>query len=352
MTFEPNALPTLIGSLPILDHREAIQLILKYVPEIPLWPQLPRHPKERIFSQFAEGLPGIREREDTLYFDTEDPIFEQELLSFYEQYLGVTEGGIPLNESIFAFSKDTGQGFRTFLDAGRHMTPRPVAIKGQISGPFTLLTGLKDKSGRLSYFNSQLREAVVKALTLKARYQIEEMKALHPEVILFLDEPALAGFGSSAMVGITREDVIADLTEVINAVHGAGAIAGIHVCANTDWSMVLSSPLDILSFDAYNFFDRIVLFRKQLVEFLDRGKTIAWGLVPTSSEEDLRKEDVKSLNALWIEQVKQLGTDPELVKRQSLITPSCGTGLLSRELSIRVLDLTRGLSMAIRGTDK
>jgi len=351
MTFEPNALSTLIGSLPLLDHQEATQLILKYMPEIPIWPQLPKYPKERIFSQFAEGLPGIREREDSLYFDTENPAFEQEILSFYEQYLGVTEGNLPLKGSIFAFSEDTGRGFRAFLDAVSHMTRRPAAIKGQISGPFTLLTGLKDKSGRLSYFNPQLHEAIVKALTLKARYQIEEMKALHPKVILFLDEPAFAGFGSSAMVGITREDAISDLTEVIDAVHGAGAIAGIHVCANTDWSMILASPLDILSFDAYNFFDRIVLFRKQLVEFLDRGKTIAWGLVPTSSEEDLRREDVASLRALWEEQVKQLGTDPEMVKRQSLITPSCGMGLLSQELSIRVLDLTKGLSMAIREAD-
>jgi hypothetical protein len=52
---------------------------------------------------------------------------------------------------------------------------------------------------------------------------------------------------------------------------------------------------------------------------------------------------------MWDRQVKQLGVDPDMVKRQSLITPSCGTGLLSPELSIRVMMLTRDLSRAIRG---
>jgi len=349
MTFEPNALPTLIGSLPLSDHVEATRLILDYMPEIPLWAQLPGYPEERLISQFTEGLPGIRGKGDSLYFDTEDPAFEQELLSFYEQYLGVTEAGLPPKESIFAFSGRTGRGFKAFLEAVLQADPRPAALKGQITGPFTMMSGLKDKVGRLAFFNPQLREVIVKSISLKARYQAEEMKALGHEVILFLDEPALAGFGSSAMVGVKKEDVITDLTEIIDTIKQTGGIPGIHVCANTDWSVILETPVDILSFDAYGFFDRIVLYKKQLSDFLKDGKIMAWGMVPTLNEEDLEKEVVSSLKAMWDRQVKQLGVDPDMVKRQSLITPSCGTGLLSPELSIRVMMLTRDLSRAIRG---
>jgi methionine synthase II (cobalamin-independent) len=348
MAFKPNALPTLIGSLPISDHQEATRLILEYMPEIPLWAQLPVYPEERLLSQFTEGLPGIRGEGDSLHFDTEDPAFEQELLSFYEQYLEVTEAGLSLEQSIFAFSGKTGRGFKAFLKAIPQTNYKPVALKGQITGPFTMLSGLKDKTGRLAYFNPQLREMIVKSIALRARYQVEEMKALDHKVILFLDEPALAGFGSSAMVGITKKDVISDLTEVIDNIQQAGGISGIHVCANTDWSVILETPVDILSFDAYGFFDRIVLYKEQLTDFLKKGKIIAWGLIPTLNEEDLKREDVSSLKTLWDEQVKQLGADPDMIKRQALITPSCGTGLLSRELSLRVLMLTRDLSRAIR----
>ncbi len=348
MTFKPNALPTLIGSLPVSDHEEATDIILRYMKEIPLWAQLPCYPEERLLSQFAEGLPGIKGQGDSLYFDTDSPAFDQELLAFYEAYMEVTEGKLPLKDSIFAFSERTGKGFKVFLKKIAALDRPPTALKGQITGPFTMLTGLKDKEGRLSYFNPLLRDAVIKALTLKARYQAEEMQRLCPNVMVFLDEPALSGFGSSTMVGIGRQDVIDDLTQVIEELHGAGALSGVHVCANTDWSLVLNTPVDILSFDAYGFFDRILLFKEELKDFMERDKIIAWGLVPTLNQEDLKRENVAGLKRRWEDYNGKLGTDPDLTKRQALITPSCGTGLLTRELSIKALELTRDLSMAIR----
>jgi len=348
MPFHPDALPTLIGSLPLSDHRLATRVMLEYTPEIPLWVQLPRYPEERLLSQFAENLPGLRGSGDSLHLDPTDPEFETELLRFYEEYLGVTEAGKALEGSIFAFSHRTGRGFSAFLHAVSATPAKPVALKGQITGPFTMLTGLKDSAGRLAYFHPQLREMMVKALSLKARYQAEAMGALGRPVMVFLDEPALAGFGSSAMVGATREDVISDLSEVIESVHQAGGLAGIHVCANTDWSLVLSTPVDVLSFDAYGFFDRLLLYKDYLDDFLSRGKIVAWGLVPTLDENDLKSEGVESLKARWDSHVARLGLDRDMVRGQALITPSCGTGLLSEELSLRAMALTRDLSRAIR----
>jgi methionine synthase II (cobalamin-independent) len=348
MVFEPDALPVLIGSLPLTDHDEATKLVLKYTPDIPLWVQLPCYSNERLLSQFTEGLPGIRGDGDSFYFKTDGPEFEQELMAFYEQYLGVTEGGMPLEGSVFSFSDAAGLGFKTFIAAIPALGYTPVALKGQITGPFTMLTGLKDQSGRMAYFNPTLREAVVKAISLKAAYQAGAMKPISKKVIIFLDEPALSGFGSSGMISIPREDVIADLTEVIAAIHQAGALAGIHVCANTDWPMVLSTPIDILSFDAYGFFDRIILFRDRLMEFISNGGIIAWGLVPTLNEEDLRQTTTDDLKARWQRCLTGMGADPELIRKMALITPSCGTGLLSRELSVKALSLTHDLSKAIR----
>lgn len=349
MGFEANALPVLIGSLPLTDHDEATRLILKYTPDIPLWVQLPHYPEERLMSQFSEGLPGIREDSGRLYFDTNGPEFERELVAFYERYLSIMEGTSPLEGSIFSFSNSTGRGFRAFIKAVSTLKDGLAALKGQITGPFTMLTGLKDEAGRLTYFNTALREAVVKALALKARYQVETMKAVSSRVIMFLDEPALSGFGSSGMISIRKEDVIADITDIITSIHQAGGLAGIHVCANTDWSLILSTPLDILSFDAYGYFDRIVLFKERLISFLENGGIIAWGLVPTLNEDDLKRENAGILKARWDKYVAELGAEPDLVRKMALITPSCGTGLLPKELSIKALSLTHDLSKAIRG---
>ncbi len=349
MNFQPECLPTLIGSLPLDDHREAAELILKYIAEIPLWPQLPRYPKERLLTQFSEGLPGIRERDDGVYFDTSSPEFDQEVVEFFEDYLAVTEGGQPLEGSRFAFSPDTSRGFDSFLKAVASLPAPPVALKGQITGPFTMLTGIKDSEGKMACFNPVLKEAVTKAIALKARYQVEQMKKLCPNVICFLDEPALSGFGSSAMVGITREDAVSDIGEPLREIQAAGGISGIHVCANTDWSLVLETPLDILSFDAYSYFEKILLFREDLLEFMQKGGILAWGIVPTLNEKDLERETVDSLYGLWSRQAQKLCGEDETARKNCLITPSCGTGLLKRDLAVKALELTRGVSDRIRG---
>ncbi len=344
MNFKPNCLPTLIGSLPVRDHNEATALILKYMREIPLWPQLPCYPKERLLTQFSEGLPGIRERDDSVYFDTSSPDFDIEVLSFFEQYLAVTEADAPLEGSIFAFSEETAKGFESFLNAVSRLDYQPAALKGQVTGPFTMLTGIKDSEGKMACFNPMLRDAVTKAIAMKARYQVERMKKLCPNVICFLDEPALSGFGSSAMVGITREDAVSDIKEALDAIKAAGGIGGIHVCANTDWSLVLDTGLDILSFDAYGYFDKILLFRDRLLDFMDKGGIIAWGIVPTLNEQDLERATVDSLYSLWQKQASALSEDIDLIRQNCLITPSCGTGLLKKELAIKALELTRGVS--------
>ncbi len=348
MTFKPKALPTLIGSIPLKDHYEAVKLILKYTPQIPLWPQLPYYKEERLLSQFAEGLPGIVEKDDKLYFDTASPQFDQEVLSFFEDYLAIKEAGAPIESSRFAFSSSTSRGFDAFLDEISRMEHKPLALKGQITGPFTMLTGIKDQDGKLSFFNPILRDAVVKAISLKALYQIKKMKELCDTVILFLDEPALAGFGSSALVGITREEALADLKAVVDEVNQAGAVSGIHVCANTDWSLVIDTGVTVLSFDAYSYFDKLILYKARLMEFLDQGNIVAWGLVPTLNPDDLQREDADTLFSKWKDCTDALGYPYEKLLDQALVTPSCGTGLLSIEQAQRALDFTSQLSKKIR----
>jgi len=61
----------------------------------------------------------------------------------------------------------------------------------------------------------------------------------------------LQGTGSSGLISISREEILICLDEMIEAVHTEGGLAGIHVCANTDWSLILDSSVDIVNFDAF-----------------------------------------------------------------------------------------------------
>jgi hypothetical protein len=355
--FKANGLPLLIGSLPVNDPLVAIkEWILTATPEIPIWPQLPANPYEHMLHQFAEGLPGVIEEsmetaESRIFYDTEVAGFEEAQLAFYEEYLQTAEDPELLLTSRFAVSRQRAQGIYTLTDAAGDFVS-PTALKGQITGPFTMLTGVHDKDDRLGYYNPAIHDIVVKGLAMKAAWQgLFLKKQSRLPVLIFIDEPALAGLGSSAFISIAAGDIRADINEVSAAIHSVGALAGVHVCANTEWDLLLGSDIDILSFDAYGYFDRLVLLKEQLHAYLDQGKILAWGIVPTSSHEAIEKESCETLVSLWEEQAAQLvrpGRDLAAILQQTLITPSCGTGSLPPVLARKVLDLTRDISRTLK----
>lgn len=355
--FHAGGLPLLIGSLPVNDPQTAIkEWILTSTPEIPIWPQLPANPYEHMLHQFSENLPGVVEEsietpESRIYYDSEAPGFDEAQLAFYEEYLQVMEDPELLLTSRFAVNPKRAQGIYTLAEMAANLTG-PIAVKGQITGPFTMLTGVHDRQDRLGYYNETTRDIVVKGLAMKAAWQA---LFLHRQsrlpVLIFIDEPALAGLGSSAFISIAAGDIRTDINEVAAALHSVGALAGVHVCANTEWDILLGSDIDILSFDAYGYFDRLILLNQQLHAYLDQGKILAWGIVPTSDHEAIEKESCASLVSLWEKQAAELvrpGRDLAAILHQTLITPSCGTGSLPPGLARKVLDLTRDVSQALR----
>jgi len=351
--FRPAGFPAWIGSLPMDDHEKAAELMFEYTPDIPLWVQLPKFAAEGMVAQFSKGMPGLTRQNDKIFVDSADERFDDALLGFYEAYMEVTEGGGDIAESRFAIHEDDAPGFYVFmreLDRGRYS---PVAVKGQVTGPFTFGTGLVDKEGRAAFYNEHIRDAAVKLIAMKARWQVNQLKKYGLPVILFLDEPALAGFGSSAFISVSRGEIDVCFAEVIEAVHAEGGLAGVHVCANAEWPVILESDADIVSFDAYSYFDKFILYADAIRSFLNDGRILAWGIVPTGDTEAIESETPESLYTLWQDQAKRieaLGFEREQVIAQSLITPSCGTGSLSLEHAMRVIDMNRQVSEKIRGS--
>jgi hypothetical protein len=345
--WQARAAATLIGSMPHRDRQGTIDLILRDISEVPVWPQLAAFKPEQMMVQYLEGLPGLRTQDGHTYLQTDGPEFEQELLSFYEEYLEVDAGAPELDSSRFRMGAETGRTFFQFLETLTRTTLSCRAIKGQIVGPFTLLSGLTDHNRRVLLYDERLTDVVVKHLAMKARWQIARLQALGVPVIIFLDEPALAGYGSSTYISISAGFVRRLLDEVVAAIQQAGGLAGIHICANTDWQLVLNSSIDIINFDAYNYFDRFALYGNDFSRHLASGRIIAWGMVPTDSADLIYRETAESLAKRWFEQIRMLATAElpvQSILSKSLFTPSCGCGSLTEEAAERVVRLTRRLS--------
>jgi len=340
---------TAIGSLPHQDIERACEVVLENFPEIPAWPQLPRRDlRENMYIQVSEGMPCLvlDEEREAIYFQTKGDI-TGELEKFYEK---IIENKV----DYFKIGSEYAAGFHFFLELFRKslskadMVTNILAIKGQLIGPISFGLTVTDENRRSILYHEQLADVIVKSCMMKARWQIIRMKEVFPKAIIFIDEPYLSSFGS-AFVSLGRDEVVNYLNQVIDSVKSEGAIAGIHCCGNTDWSILMETRVDIISFDAYNYLETISLYPDKLREFLTQGRCLAWGIVPASSR--AMAEEINSLIEKFEEGLRLLvdkGIPRELIVENLLITPSCGTGTLSVEVAEKVMKLTRGVSDRIR----
>lgn len=349
--FTPACLPLLLGSMPGTDHLEAVKNIFSITPEIPLWPQLPANPKETILQQFLPGLPGVIWGENAhSHISISHPQFNAELSLFQKEYQAVMGGRCNQDMSRFILEPETAGGLFSLLNYMDREKPDILAIKGQTIGPVTFCTSLRDEAGKPIFHNKSLRQCAVKLLALKARWQTQQLVRFSTTPILFFDEPMLFGLGKPSFPKIRGWELLEIYSETLDLLAFDNGLTGIHVCADTDWGLVFQTGVNIISFDAYNYFDRLLDFPIQLKQFLEEGGMLAFGIVPTSYEM-LLKETSQALADKWDMQVAAiagLDIDKKRIQQQSFITPSCGTGRLTAQQSIAVMSMTRELSTLIR----
>lgn len=351
--FEPCCLATTIGSLPHTDVARGTALMFESTPELPSWVQFPKRIfYENMMVQFTEGMPGLVENGERVSFDTTTPDFVDHLTDFYTRYFAAIEDGDTAALDGFGLSPQYAAGFAEFIAQLPKQAVSHVMLKGQVTGPFTLGTNLLDQNRRCSYYDDYLRDMIVKTVALKAAWQMTRLSAFSLPVVIFLDEPSLLGFGSRAFLTVSREDIIGDINEVAAVIHARGGLVGVHCEANTDWSLLMETDLDILDFDAYDHLEAITLYPAQLCAFLERGGWLGWGIIPTLDREAAATETLPSLLARFddgVEGLVRYGLDRGLLLRRALITPSCGAGgVLTEPLAERVLSLLRQVSTELR----
>ncbi len=335
-----NCIATGVGSLPIVDPDKAAELSLKYLPEAPIWPQLPQRDfREHMDAQYSETLPGliVDDVKRRVFFDTSrdlTPAFER----FFERYL-------EKDYAYFRMTDEYAAGFSAFVRAMKKGIPRGMRfVKGHITGPLTAGTSFKDETGRDVIHHEMLFDAVVKGLAMKAAWQIQELKQFNKPIIIFIDEPAMESLGS-AFSAVSSEVVAEKLNEIIDTIHELGGIAGIHCCGNADWPMIFNTRVDIVNFDAFGYMDKVLLYPDDIRKFYGRGGALAWGIVPTAAFTGNETADTliaalrKGMNRMEKE-----GVDRKTILQQCLITPSCGMGSLTPDTAEAVLKLVREVS--------
>ena len=347
----PGGLPTGIGSLPYLDADAAVALVKRCFPAVPHWPQLPMANRREYFTYqnlnlLSElGLLQI-ERYDRAFFTCDDAAWPERLAAFYEIYLQADAGNA---EALarFAFPPGAADGWYRFYGELEDQGPGPARfLKGQIAGLLSVGFQITDPQGRPAYYDSQLRDVLLKQLSLQASWQAWSLSKFGLPVLIFMDDPVIYSCGMSDRICVARSEVIAELNEFASSVRSFGAFAGLHSCADLDWSLLLETDLNIISFDTYQYAASFTLFPELVQSFLERSGVVAWGLIPTGGEA-LAGENLASLQGrarrLWLE-MERKKVDLRLVRSQSLVTPACGTGTLTEQEAVRAYELTSSLA--------
>lgn len=328
-----HLLATAIGSMPQIDPLKACSLIFKYLKEIPAWPQLPnRSTEEGMIRQVAFGFPALNIEGNNLLVKK---VGQEEAKELYSAYLNNNVDHYPIRE-------EEASGLYTFLELAK---PPFEAVKGQLTGPVTFGLAVSDEAQKPIIYDDTLRQMIAQFLRLKAAWQ-EKMLAPLGRTIIFLDEPGMVSYGS-AFFNLEPQRVKALINEVLGGLRG---LKGIHCCGNTDWSILMETNTDIISFDSYNFPESLNPYSEVTKSFLKKGGAIAWGIVPTD-EKSLAKEDASTLKDRLEETMAPLtrnGIPFKELARKGLLTPSCGLAMLSPEASEYALGVLDQLSQIMR----
>jgi methionine synthase II (cobalamin-independent) len=202
-------------------------------------------------------------------------------------------------------------------------------LKLQVTGPWTLAAGLYLPRLERAVVDPGACRDLVASLAEGLSRHVAEVRRLVPgaEVVVQLDEPSLpavltgalptaSGFGRLRAV---EEPIVVDgLTTVLDAVRGAGAVAGlVHCCADAPPVPVLArTGADALSLDVSR------LGRQGWEEVgaaVEAGVALWAGAVPTSGAVPTVSAVTDSIWSRW----RALGLDVALLAGV-VVTPACG----------------------------
>lgn len=278
-----------VGSLPHDDSHAAVAHVMAAY-EVPFCPQLPRLEGDMITEWLGED-PGrcgwSRER------DRERPRAWDALLAALD----------------------------------RNPPPHRVA-KLQVTGPATLACALERERGALPSRSRaiDLAREIAAWLAANAGEQVRALAARGIDAVLVVDEPALHLFGT---------DGVDAAWDPLRAVAPAW---GLHLCCPVPWETVNRAEPDLLSFDlALNPVGEEAA--AALARHLDHGRRVAWGALRVERPENALHA-IQRLDAA----LARLDADPS----RSLITPTCGSGRMSKAREQEITTALADIATAMR----
>lgn len=244
-------------------------------------------------------------------------------------------------EIVTDFSDEAFTGFRAFLDLAAKVHLDRSPIKWQFVGPVTLGVGL-ERAGVERSAAFELAGRIVRS-HLAGLSDIITAALPNSRQMVVLDEP---WFGELMTPGFPiPPDQAIDLMSSAMAALPATTLTGIHCCAPCDVATLLASGPSVISLPVS---PDLVEWVGYITRYLADGGIIAWGAIPTDGPvPSIAERPWRALSDLWCSLV-QLGCDPVLLRRQSIVTPACGLAFHSASVARRIARLSADVGKRVK----
>jgi methionine synthase II (cobalamin-independent) len=298
-----------VGSMPGTepsDYREAVDVVLDALPELPFLPELPgRGPQATMTGRALAVMAELgADLQPAGWRLTDAPgVDHRRARSLLAQDLDTVE--------------ELTQGFTG-------------TFKIQVAGPWTLAATVERPRGDRVLADHGARRELAQALAEGLRRHVADVRRRIPaaQVVVQVDEPALPAVlvgavptasGFSRHRSVDAPHASPALEEVFEAVNGSGAIAVAHCCASDVPVRLLtgagasgvSVDLDVLPASAYD----------DLAELLEQGRPVHLGVVPSGTPATPPTETAVTERVLRL--LDMLGLDPGSAP-SLVLTPACG----------------------------
>lgn len=332
LPFRPNCQPTSLGPLPHTEAAAAWELVLRHTPNLPALPLLVGR-QETPFAVGYETFPGVRQTMEHVFISRED--VARHLDHLYAMYL--RGPGTPQSIELAALPKGPSGEQSPYR--------RARALFGLVPGPVSLSLALVDEQDEPIANDSELVDALAKHLFLQRSWLQKTLERTGKPVVVWLYEPYV-----SAVLSPWTPQTMQTWFSAMDQALGNGAQRALwlpELAALT--ALVDDLGLDLVGTPLPDL-EQATALAPIVTRLLARKTTIAWGVVPVTSE-GLARATVGRLAArfeAWLDALAATGIASMDILSASLIMPEDSLAYVAAAEAERALALTAELASVLR----
>lgn len=280
-----------LGALPYENVESATKMMAKLFDKMPYLALLPKIEDEAsVLKQTLENIPGIEFKNKRVYLKAGTKSYANALLQLDKAF------NSPDKENLEPYSVNSAFLEKYLQIIKKFKSPNAVI---NLTGPFTISQILINAAEEQMLADKSYRKLFIQSVCIKALWIIQKIKEVSPSTVplIILEEPMLGQLGN---IKRENEEITIDLVtnmfaKVIEKIKAEGALVGIQCMGKCDWKIPINAGVDLISFDAYNNPNNLCIIPEKIIEFLERGGKINWGIVPAMSEAIIKSSNIDYL---------------------------------------------------------